>query len=192
MSNTVASASSATLTPASSGKVTEPVEVTNLNIKQRFPSGHKLKKILLMNTEKQKEITVVIAEDDDGHAELIREALFESGINNPIIRFSNGQETWDYFNEKTKHGNLQAVEAFLLLLDINMPMMDGIEVLKRIKANSMLKGIPVIMLTTTDDPREIEQCYKIGCNVYITKPVDFLKFTETLKRLGLFMQIIKL
>jgi len=145
-----------------------------------------------MNTEKQKEITIVIAEDDDGHAELIREALCESGINNPIIRFSNGQETWDYFNKKTKNGSFQPVEAFLLLLDINMPMMDGIEVLKRIKADNILKGIPVIMLTTTDDPREIEQCYKIGCNVYITKPVDFLKFTETLKRLGLFMQIIKL
>ena len=71
-----------------------------------------------------------------------------------------------------------------------MPIMDGVEVLKRMKSKEDLKKIPVIMLTTTDDPREIEHCYAIGCNVYVTKPVNFSDFAETLKRLGLFVQIV--
>ena len=81
-------------------------------------------------------------------------------------------------------------KSYLLLLDINMPIMDGVEVLSRMKESENLKAIPVIMLTTTDDPREIENCYQLGCNVYITKPVDFVEFAETLKRLGLFVQIV--
>jgi CheY-like chemotaxis protein len=136
-------------------------------------------------------VVILIAEDDDGHAELIREGLEEAGVQNPIERFRNGQEAWDYLSHlatnKKKDPN-----AYLLLLDINMPIMDGIEVLRRIKMNPVLMDIPVIMLTTTDDPREIEACYKIGCNIYITKPVDFVKFSETLRRLGLFVQIVKL
>ena len=139
-----------------------------------------------------KEVTIIIAEDDDGHADLIKEALLESGIQNNIIRFTNGEEAWDFLEEEAARDVSNHNHAFLLLLDINMPRMDGVEVLKRIKSHTQLKSIPVIMLTTTDDPREVEQCYKLGCNIYITKPVDFFKFTETLKRLGLFMQIIKL
>lgn len=135
-------------------------------------------------------VTIVIAEDDEGHAELIKDALKESGIKNPIVHFDNGLDTWNYLEEQTKHKD--SGELHLLLLDINMPLMDGIEVLRRVKAHKILKSIPVIMFTTTDDPREVAQCYAIGCNVYITKPVDFNKFTDTLKRLGLFMQIIKL
>ena len=139
-----------------------------------------------------KEVTIIIAEDDDGHADLIKEALQESGIQNNIIRFTNGEEAWDFLEEEAARDVSNHNHAFLLLLDINMPRMDGVEVLKRIKSHTQLKSIPVIMLTTTDDPREVEQCYKLGCNIYITKPVDFFKFSETLKRLGLFMQIIKL
>lgn len=69
--------------------------------------------------------------------------------------------------------------------------MDGLEVLERIKNDDDFKSLPVIMLTTTDDPREVEKCYELGCNIYVTKPVDFLKFAETLKRLGLFIQVVK-
>ena len=79
----------------------------------------------------------------------------------------------------------------LIFLDIHMPQMDGVEVLRLIKSDPKLKEMPVIILTTTDDPREIEECYQIGCNIYITKPVDFVKFAETLNHLGLFLQIIK-
>ena len=138
------------------------------------------------------ELVILIAEDDDGHAELIKEELLESGVCNPMVRFSNGEEVWNFLTGQETIGAFEKSKSFLLLLDIKMPKMDGIEVLKRIKSDETFKDIPVIMLTTTDDPREVEACYKSGCNFYITKPVDFLKFSETLRRLGLFLQVVKL
>jgi len=138
-----------------------------------------------------KEMIILIAEDDDGHAELIYEGLQESGVCNTIIRFVNGEEVWNFLSGNSNKGVRDRNKSYLLLLDINMPKMDGVEVLRRIKADEELKEIPVVMLTTTDDPREVEACYKIGCNIYITKPVDFFKFAETLKRLSLFIQIVK-
>jgi len=141
--------------------------------------------------EHYKELIILIAEDDDGHAELIIEGLKESGICNQIVRFANGQEVWNYLSG-TGTPVMDKHKSYLLLLDINMPKMDGMEVLRKIKCSVELKEIPVIMLTTTDDAREVEECYKIGCNMYITKPVNFLSFTETLKRLGLFIQIVKI
>jgi len=140
---------------------------------------------------KYKELTILIAEDDDGHAELITTGLKESGICNHMIRFIDGKQTWDFISGKGKKMVLDKNKSYLLLLDINMPKMDGIEVLERIKGNGNFKNLPVIMLTTTDDPREVEKCYALGCNIYITKPVDFVKFAETLKRLGLFIQVVK-
>lgn len=138
-----------------------------------------------------KEVVILIAEDDDGHAELISEGLRDSGLMNKIIRFVDGQEVVDFLMGTNDSDGFNKNNNYLLLLDINMPRMDGIEVLKIIKSEPTLKDIPVLMLTTTDDPREVENCYALGCNIYITKPVDFVKFAETLKRLGLFMQIIK-
>ncbi len=142
--------------------------------------------------DSEKEVTIIISEDDPGHAELIREALEDSGIQNKILHFPDGQVTWDYLQEQSSKDPENIKHALLVLLDINMPRMNGVEVLKKIKEHQKLKSVPVIMLTTTDDPREIEQCYELGCNVYITKPVDYDRFSDTLKRLGLFMQIIKL
>jgi CheY-like chemotaxis protein len=140
---------------------------------------------------KYKELTILIAEDDDGHAELIMTGLKDSGICNHMIRFLDGEQIWDFISGKGKNLVLDKNKSYLLLLDINMPKMDGIEVLERIKKHDDFKNLPVMMLTTTDDPREVEKCYALGCNVYITKPVDFSKFAETLKRLGLFIQVVK-
>ena len=141
--------------------------------------------------KKQKELIILIAEDDDGHAELIKEGLISSGVCNKQIRFSNGLETWEFLLETSRTQIINKKAAYLLLLDINMPKMDGIELLQKIKSNPELKETPIIMLTTTDDPREIELCYKNGCNMYVTKPVQFDKFAETLKRMGLFIQIVQ-
>lgn len=139
-----------------------------------------------------KELIILIAEDDDGHSELIIEGLSESGICNKTIRFSNGEEIWRFISEPGGINGRDISKSYLLLLDINMPKMDGVEVLKRMKANEDSKDIPIIILTTTDDPREVKECYNLGCNIYITKPVDFVKFAEILKRLGLFIQIVKI
>ncbi len=142
--------------------------------------------------EINKELIILIAEDNDGHAELINEGLLESGVKNKIIRFSDGDEVWSFLSGASGNDFRDVNKNYMLLLDINMPKMDGIEVLMKMKSDRKLKDIPVIMLTTTDDPREVEACYKIGCNVYIEKPVDFQKFTETLRRLGLFIQVVKI
>lgn len=138
-----------------------------------------------------KEMIILVAEDDDGHAELIKEGLLDSGVCNQIIRFSDGEETWSFLSRTSTKQVRDIEKSYLLLLDINMPKMDGVEVLRRIKSDPELKDTPVMMLTTTDDPREVETCYHLGCNLYITKPIDFSKFAETLKRLGLFIQIVK-
>ena len=137
------------------------------------------------------EVIILIAEDDDGHAELIREHLCEAAIGNPIQRFSNGQEVWDFLSKSGKGPHRVSGQAYLLLLDIRMPKLDGVEVLRRIKADPALHSLPVIMLTTTSEPREIAECYKLGCNSYVAKPVNFLQFAEAIKRLGCFISIIK-
>ena len=85
-----------------------------------------------------------------------------------------------------------ASQPMLLLLDIKMPRVDGVEVLRQLKSDPQTALIPVIMLTTTDDPREIQRCYELGCSVYITKPVDYQAFVEAIKRLGLFLQVVRI
>lgn len=139
-------------------------------------------------SDKQKIIRILITEDDDGHAELITEGLRDTGVSNEIIRFNDGLELWEYLNSAVEKS---LEEDFLILLDINMPRMDGVETLELIKKHPNMKDIPVIMLTTTDDQREVDKCYQLGCNVYITKPINFTLFAETLKRIGLFIQIMK-
>lgn len=136
-------------------------------------------------------MTVLIAEDDDGHAELIREHLEDTGMRNPMIRFKDGQEVWNFLSRSGAGPHRQTKQSYLLLLDIQMPKMDGVEVLKRIKADETLRSMPVIMLTTTNDPREVEKCYGLGCNSYVSKPVEYSQFSEALKRLGLFIMVIQ-
>jgi CheY-like chemotaxis protein len=149
-----------------------------------------------MKTRPVNELTILIAEDDDGHAELIIENLRDAGINNKIVRFRNGQEALDFFFNEPQANNQTAVripgQAYMLLLDIRMPKVDGVEVLRQIKADPELKKMPVLMLTTTDDPREIEKCYSLGCSCYITKPLDYKQFSETLIRLGLFLLVVQI
>jgi len=136
-------------------------------------------------------VTILIAEDDDGHAQLIKERLEAAGVNNPQVRFRDGQEAWDYISRSGGAGR-QPDKPYLLLLDIRMPGLDGIEVLRRIKGDPALKKLPVIMLTTTDDPREVDICYELGCNSYLTKPVAFAQFSEVIRRLGLFLSVVRI
>lgn len=136
-------------------------------------------------------VTILVAEDDDGHADLIVELLREVGINNPIERFRDGQEVLDYFRDQNGQTRVESGRGYLLLLDIRMPRVNGSEVLRRMKADVNWKDIPVIMLTTTDDPIEIQNCYENGCNCYVTKPIDFTQFTSVLRQLGLFMLVMQ-
>jgi CheY-like chemotaxis protein len=136
-------------------------------------------------------ITIILAEDDDGHASLVERNLERAGLLNGFLRVRDGQELLDILKAHgTADGPVLSGEV-VILLDINMPRIDGIEALKQIKANDATKSIPVIMLTTTDDPREVNRCYELGANVYITKPVEYDNFIEAIRRLGLFLQIVK-
>jgi CheY-like chemotaxis protein len=134
-------------------------------------------------------VTIVVVEDDDGHATLIERNLRRAGLTNPVVRLRDGQEALDYFFS----GPAAAADSdSVLLLDINMPRVDGIDVLRRLKADARTARMPTIMLTTTDDPREIERCYQLGCNVYITKPVEYDAFMDAIRRLGFFLQIVRI
>ena len=136
-------------------------------------------------------VTILLAEDDDGHATLVQRNLERAGVPNGFLRVRDGQELLDYLNGKGDHSNRARSESLVILLDINMPRIDGVEALRQIKANPVTRATPVIMLTTTDDPREINRCYDLGCNVYITKPVEYDGFIDAIKRLGMFLQIVK-
>jgi CheY-like chemotaxis protein len=138
----------------------------------------------------RQEVTVLLAEDDPGHALLIEKNLRRANITNPIITVGDGQTAVDYlFGEggRAEEGPLRPV---LVLLDLNMPVLDGYQVLARMKADERTKRVPVVVLTTTDDPREVARCYDLGCNVYVTKPVDYGSFSEAVQKLGLFLSVV--
>lgn len=137
-------------------------------------------------------VTIVLAEDDDGQANLIERNLRRAGFQNGFVRLKDGQEALDYFYCKGQFAGATLPSALVLLLDINMPRIDGVEVLRQLRADTNMSTLPVIMLTTTDDPREIERCYQLGCNVYITKPVQPDAFIEAIRRLGFFLQVVKI
>ncbi|HTL18574.1 MAG TPA: response regulator [Patescibacteria group bacterium] len=138
-----------------------------------------------------REVIILVAEDDAGHARLIEKNLTRAGLHNPIVRFDNGQAVLDFLFRRGSGLQRAAEAAYLLLLDIRMPQVDGIEVLRQIKQDSELRKIPVIILTTTDDPREVERCHTIGCASYIVKPVDYDKFAEAIKGLGLYISLVQ-
>ena len=123
---------------------------------------------------------------------MIRKNLERSGFTNQILNFKDGQETLDYLLRKGKGPHRESRMSYLLLLDIRMPKVDGAEVLRQIKQTDELCKIPVIMITTTDDPREVEKCHELGCSHYIKKPVDYEKFVETIRKLGLFLSVVEI
>jgi CheY-like chemotaxis protein len=134
--------------------------------------------------------TILIVDDDEGHVELLRRNLSRIALGNPIIALKNGTRALDYVFRRGEFAERVGAEP-LILLDINMPgSVNGVEVLRQIKADPLTQKIPVIMLSTTDDPREVSLCYELGCSVYITKPVDPIRFIEAIKRLGLFLKVI--
>jgi len=137
-----------------------------------------------------KSVTIILAEDDEGHAKLVEKNLHRAGISNAIQWCPNGKEALDYIQGKGEFDSQPHKSNVLLLLDLNMPVMDGYHVLEQLKADTDTKRIPVIILTTTDDAREVKRCYELGCNIYVTKPVDYEGFSHAIRELGLFLSVI--
>jgi len=140
----------------------------------------------------KKEVVILIAEDDEGHATLIKKNLKRAGLSNQMRHFRDGEGTLNFLLRRGKGLQRDSNVAYLLLLDIRMPKIDGIEVLRKIKEHEELRKIPVIIITTTDDPREVEECHRLGCSNYITKPVDYDLFIKVIKKLGLFLMVVEI
>ncbi len=137
----------------------------------------------------QKPVTIVMVEDDEGHARLIERNIRRAGISNQIRHFTDGTSALEFLFDG--HDGPLRNGPSLVLLDLNLPDMSGIDILARIKAEPAMKRMPVVVLTTTDDKVEIQRCYDLGCNVYITKPVNYESFAEAIRQLGLFLSVIQ-
>jgi CheY-like chemotaxis protein len=135
---------------------------------------------------------ILIVDDDEGHAILTRQNLEATGLSNHIEHFRDGQAALDFLFRRGAGPKREPGRTYLILLDIRMPKVDGIEVLRQVKSDAELRKLPVIMLTTTDDNREVARCHELGCSVYIQKPVDYEKFAEAIRRLGLFITLMQL
>lgn len=135
-------------------------------------------------------LTILLAEDDDGHAVLVERHLRRAGVNAAITRTCDGQDALDFVRGEGTHDGRTPEGPLLVLLDIRMPRVDGVEVLRRLKASPDTCGIPVLMLTTSDSPREVARCYELGCSLYVTKPVASDALADVLHRLGHFLAVV--
>lgn len=143
--------------------------------------------------QQRQAIKILLVEDDDGHARLIERNLRKVNLANPIDRVRDGLEALEYLhNQGAFADRCRYSRPRLVLLDINMPRMDGVEVLERIKADEQLRCVPVIMLTSTDNQAEIDRCYSVGASGYVAKPVNIGSLGEKLQRLGMFLEIVEL
>jgi CheY-like chemotaxis protein len=140
-------------------------------------------------TEQTKPILLV--EDDPGHVLLIEKNLRRACVLNEIIKLDDGGKAVDYLFSEGEYASADNPAPLLILLDMNLPVLSGLQVLQRIKADERTRRIPVVMLTTTDSPQEIEKCYDLGCNIYIVKPVNYVKFSEAIRNLGLFLSTVR-
>lgn len=138
-----------------------------------------------------KQVTIVMIEDDEGHARLIERNIRRAGVNNEILPFTNGTDALQFLFGPDGSGEVQSGQHLLILLDLNLPDMTGIDILQKVKGNPHTKRSPVVVLTTTDDSREIQRCYDLGANVYITKPVNYDSFANAIRQLGLFFAVMQ-
>ena len=136
-------------------------------------------------------VSIVMIEDDEGHARLIERNIRRAGVNNVITSFRNGTDGLNYLLGADGSGEESASRSMLILLDLNLPDMTGVDILTKVKSNRHTRRSPVIILTTTDDEREIKRCYDLGANVYITKPVNYESFANAIQQLGLFLSVMQ-
>lgn len=130
--------------------------------------------------------TLLIVEDDDGHADLIIGNMESVAPCISMIRVSDGIEALDRISE------MKGKAKCIVLTDLKMPRLNGFDLIEKLKGDDSLKAIPVFVFSTTDDPREIQRCYKLGCNFYVTKPIVYHEFQESISVLGRIFSIMKL
>jgi CheY-like chemotaxis protein len=153
--------------------------------------GGRQQELDMNNRMSEQPVEIVMIEDDEGHARLIEKNIRRAGVNNPITPFGNGTDALRFLFGADGSGVANKGKPLLVLLDLNLPDMTGVDILKKVKTNEHLKRVPVVVLTTTDDAVEIQRCYDLGCNVYITKPVNYDNFANAIRQLGLFFSVIQ-
>jgi two-component system response regulator len=136
----------------------------------------------------KKSVDILLIEDNTDHVELILKALRDNNVLNEVHVVASGEEAIDFLYQRGEYAN--AAQPGLILLDIKLPGIDGIELLRRIKADPKLKPIPVVMLTTSAGEKEIVESYNCGANSYIVKPVDFEHFVKVIKELKLYWMVV--
>lgn len=136
----------------------------------------------------KKDTLILLAEDDPGHAALARMSLRRVGIHNRVIQLEDGQKTLDFLFGRGEGASRDPEADYLLLLDLRMPKVDGISILRQIKRDEQLRTLPVVVLSTTDNPEEIQACYNLHCSHYIVKPAGYGEFVEAMRQLEPFLE----
>ncbi|MHA7111105.1 response regulator [Sunxiuqinia elliptica] len=134
--------------------------------------------------------TILLAEDDPKDAALTMEALQENNLLNTLVRVKDGAEALEYLEQKGQYSDRTPGLPAVLLLDLHMPKMDGLETLAVIRQSSELKRLPVVMLTSSQEEEDLIRSYDLGVNAYVVKPVDLNEFVGAIKQLGLFWGLI--
>ncbi len=135
-------------------------------------------------------LSILLVEDNPDDVELTLHALKRNNIVNHVDVVRDGEEALDYLFYKGKYSNSTHLLPGLILLDLKLPKVDGIEILKNIKVDRKLKVIPVVVLTSSKEERDVIESYNLGVNSYIRKPVDFDQFVETVKHIGFYWLLI--
>ena len=131
--------------------------------------------------------TILLVEDNPDDIELTKYAIEKNNLKNEIISVCDGAEALEYlFGTGRYSGRDVSVMPAVILLDLNLPKIDGHEVLRRIRANDLTKLIPVIVLTSSKEVEDVANCYRLGVNSYVRKPVDFNQFIDAVKYLGMY------
>jgi CheY-like chemotaxis protein len=133
---------------------------------------------------------ILLVEDNPNDIELTLEALEEHNLANRVVVLNDGIQALDYLQYKGLYENREKENPAVILMDIKMPRMDGIEVLQEIRNNHELKTIPVVMLTSSREEPDLKKCYDLGVNAYVVKPVNFKDFFDAVKQLGIFWAVI--
>lgn len=140
----------------------------------------------------KKEVNILIADDNKEHLELIRKNLLRAGIRNEMLNFADGQEILNFlFDLDEGFEEEQNSHGYILLLNLNLPKVDGVKTLEKIKQDTQLKKIPVIILTATDDQHTIDRCHNLGCSTYLVEPTEYQDFEETIQKLGCFLAVVE-
>jgi CheY-like chemotaxis protein len=134
--------------------------------------------------------TILLAEDNPKDIELTLEALAEHNLANQVAVVKDGVEAMEYLRCEGKYKMRKQENPAVLLLDIKMPRMDGLEVLRTIRSDPTLKMLPVVMLTSSREEPDLKRSYELGANAYVVKPVDFQDFIEAVKQVGVFWAVI--